>query len=174
MNKFKKIVSGTLLVGVLVATSVTAFAAVDGGAVKEDLNPQVQLNTQTQTREHREENSHFGLGERFHRNNEEGFRKEHHGSGRGHHRNLENGERPELTEEQRALRTEELRVRASEALASGNISKEQYDGVIKDIDAGLKPMFQGRGHHGSGEFGERGNCCLTDSNQANVNKTNLK
>lgn len=169
MKNLKKIVSGTLLVGVLVATSVTAFAAVGNNPSQE------ALNTQTQTQE-RQHNTEFERG--FNRSEEsnEGFGMGHRGSRKGHrntdghHRNFENGERPELTEEQKNIRTEEMKVRLSEALAAGNISQEQYNAAMEEINSGLRPMFQGRGHHGnhgqnrSGNFGHRGMCGLGINN----------
>ncbi len=171
MKNLKRIVSGTLLVGVLVATGVTAFAAVGSNPSQEALNRQTQVqerqhNTEFERGYSRPEGEYFRPNEvnedftRGHRKSRRGHMNSgwgHRNTG-GHHRNFDNGQRPELTDEQRAIRTEEMKVRLSEALAAGNISQEEYNRIMEEINSGLRPRFLGNGHHRSEEFGHRGNC----------------
>ena len=119
MKKLTKIASGVLAIGVLMATGVTTFAATN-----------MPANTDT-------DSSNTAIS-----NIEEGKRPMHlgHGKARRDHGNME---RPELTDDQKAEMAENMKERLAEQLKDGNISQEEYDQAISDIEEGKRPMHLG-------------------------------
>ncbi len=134
MKKLTKIASGVLAIGVLMATGVTAFAATD-----------IPANTDTKS-------SNAAISEEA-----------------TNRRSMKKGktargimERPELTEDQKAEMTENMKERMDEQLKDGNITQEQYDQALSNIEEGKRPMNLGHGN-GNGrkaraDRGQRGLC----------------
>ena len=118
MKKPTKLISSMLVLGGLIMTGVTTFAATE--AENNAINPVSQTTFLEGTRTR----GSMKKGQRGHNNME------------GSH----------LTEEQQTERIEQKKERLGEQLKEGNITQEQHDEALTAILEGKKPALFGGGH----------------------------
>lgn len=167
MKKFNKIVSGALIVGVLMSTGVTTFAATNtiepsalaskesrdlANTQRPDKSKRSQLTDEQKVQkiDTMKENlkERLDAGEvsqeeydQVIKDIEDGIKPMGLRKGKDRPGNME---RPDLTDEEKSQIIDKMKERINERLEAGDITQEQYDRAIKDIEDGKKPRCLGK------------------------------